>query len=389
MTPTRKRETQRLAGMILGVNGIRLVRNRSGVARAIEAILHELDRPGSPFTEMKVYTPEPLEPGVSLPSSARNVVLGTSLPYSLWEQVTLPRGHGTHDVLFCPSYISPWFARCPTLVVHHGSYEGFDRRAEVYSWWPRVKARIGYQLSALTATEVSTVSDFSRRDMARFYGVNAERIHVIPEGVDTRLFRSLDDARQLRDWRVRVLGADHPFLLYVGKPTKRRNLPSLLLAFSRLRRNPAFRHKLVLIGMSLPGTSIDAEIHALGLRDSVVVVPHAPHAEVALAYNACSIMLYPSSYEGFGMPVLEAMACGAPVIALDNTAFPEFASGVAKLLPDADPRTLETAILELLSDEPERARMRHLGPQRAAAYDWSIVGQRYLDILARLARSSR
>ena len=102
----------------------------------------------------------------------------------------------------------------------------------------------------------------------------------------------------------------------------------------------------------------------------MVTVPHAPHEQIALAYNACSVMVYPSCYEGFGMPVLEAIACGTPVITLDNTAFPEFAAGVATLLPDAQVRTLESGIAEVLADGARRSSLRAAGPARAALYDW-------------------
>lgn len=371
--------------MILGVNGIRLVRNRSGVARAIEALLNTFAQLDQPFDDIRVYTPEPIDDGVRLPPIARNVVLRSPWPPSLWEQLTLPRAHGTRDVLFCPSYISPFFARCPTLVAHHGSYEGYAERKQVYGWWPRTKARFGYAWSARTATVVTTVSDYSRRDMERFYGVSAERIHVVPEGVDTALFKPIVDERALSDWRRRTLGADLPFILYVGKPTKRRNLPQLLQAFAQLKREQALPHKLVLIGTALPGTSFEALIAELGLGPHVVTVPHAPHEQIALAYNACSVMVYPSSYEGFGMPVLEAIACGAPVITLDNTAFPEFASGVATLLPDAHVPTLARGIAAVLADATLRPRLRVAGPERAARYDWRVVAQRYLDLLIPLA----
>jgi glycosyltransferase involved in cell wall biosynthesis len=372
--------------MILGVNGIRLVRNRSGVARAIEALLNTFAALDQPFDDIRVYTPEPLNGSVRLPHIARNVVVPSRLPPGLWEQISLPRAHGTRDVLFCPSYIAPIFARCPTLVAHHGSYEGYRDRAEVFDWWPRTKARLGYQLSARHATVVTTVSEYSRGDMVRFYGVAPERIHVVPEGVDTELFRPIDDAVALAAWRRRVLGTDTPFILYVGKPTKRRNLPNLLRAFSRLKREQSIEHKLVLIGTALPGTSFSSLIDELGIGGDVVAVPHAPHAEVALAYNASSAMIYPSSYEGFGMPVLEAMACGAPVITLDNTSFPEFAAGVAVLLPDARVETLMQGIRGVLGDADLRRNMRKAGPERAANYDWGIVARRYLDLLIPLAR---
>ena len=373
--------------MLLGVNGIRLVADRSGVARAIEAILENLVALDQPFSDIRVYTPRPLDASVRLPPAVRNVVLPSALPPGLWEQIVLPRAHGSRAPLLCPSYVAPVLARCPIFLIHHGSYEGYADRAQVFSWWQRTKVRVAYELSARRADVVCTVSEFSRRDMSRFYRMPEARIHVVPEGVDVRLFRPIDDADTLAAWRRRVLGEDVPFVLYVGKPTKRRNLPQLLQAFARLRRERGLAHRLLLIGTSLPGTALlEPLISELGLTGAVVTLPHAAHEEIALAYNACSVMVYPTSYEGFGMPVLEAMACGAPVIALDNTSMPELAGGVARLLPDGEVDTLMRGIDDLLRDAPERARMRVEGPRRAARYDWRLVTQQYLDLLAPLAR---
>lgn len=372
--------------MILGVNGIRLVGQRSGVARAIEAVLNGLAEFEHPFREIRVYSPRPVDAGVRLPSNAVNVVLPSKLPLGLWEQVTLPRAHGSRDVLFCPSYTLPLFARCPTLLAHHGSYEGYKDAAQVFSWWARLKARIMYDLSAHRATLVSTVSRYSRKDMAYYYRMDESRIQVIPEGVDTRRFKPMSDSQACSAWRRKIFGEDRPFILYVGKPTKRRNLPNLLRAFARLKRQHGIPHRLLLIGSSLPGVSFAGEIRNLGLEADVMDLPYAEHDEIVLAYNACEMLVYPSSYEGFGMPVLEAMACGAPVIALNNTAFPEFAEGVAMLLPDAEPDTLAEGMLKIIRDKSVRAQMAEAGPQRAANYDWRIVTRMYLDLLLELAR---
>ncbi len=371
--------------MILGVNGIRLVGQRSGVARAIEAFLRHMWAFDHPFSGVHLYLPQPLEAGVDLPPRVKPVVLPSRLPPGLWEQIVLPRAHGPRDVLFCPSYVMPLLARCPTLLAHHGSYEGYARRAEVFSPWTRLKARVMYDLSAHRASVVTTVSQFSKEDMVRFYRLPPERIHVVPEGVETALFRPICDEAALAAWRRQVLGEDRPFILYVGKPTRRRNLPNLLRAFKRLKESDRLPHRLLFIGSNLPGTSFAADIDGLGLREDVVEIGYAAHEEIALAYNACSIFIYPSDYEGFGMPVLEAMACGAPVIALNNTAFPEFAGGVADLLPDGRAETLYDGIRELLASPERRARMADAGPRRAAGYDWAVVTRLYLDLLVRLA----
>jgi alpha-1,3-rhamnosyl/mannosyltransferase len=113
-----------------------------------------------------------------------------------------------------------------------------------------------------------------------------------------------------------------------------------------------------------------------------------PEADTPALIAGAEVFVYPSLYEGFGLPPLEAMACGTPVIALDNTAFPEFAGGVAMLLPNADVDTLEKGIADLLADERRRAQMAVEGPRRAAGYDWRIVTRRYLDLMLPLVGAS-
>jgi glycosyltransferase involved in cell wall biosynthesis len=371
--------------MILGVNGIRLVGKRSGVGQCIEAMLSCMARMEQPFRDIRVYTPTPLSNDVVLPAPARNVVLPSRWPLAIWEQVTLPRAHGHQNVLLCPSYVIPFFARCPTLLIHHGSYEGYP---QAFSWWDLNKARIAYCVSARLATVVTAVSEHSKNDMVRFYGISPERVHVVPDGVDTTLFRHIDNQERLKEWRVRVLGSDAPYIVYVGKPTERRNLSSLIRAFSLLKKQDGIPHKLLIVGAELPGTSpFRHVIRNEDLTEHVVVVGYADHQEMVLVYNAADLLVYPSSYEGFGMPVLEAMACGTPVIALDNTSLPEIAGGVAHLLENGEVATLREGIKAVLGDSARRKRMSADGPKRAAAYDWHLVTKRYLELLIPLVPS--
>ena len=366
---------------ILGVNGIRLIGMRSGVGRAIEAILRCMGELPHPFNDIRVYTPSPIDANVSLPECARNIVTGSTFSPGVWEQWVLPRTHGDCGLLLCPSYVVPLLVKSPTFLIHHGSYEGYP---QAFGWWRTNKAKLIFSLSARRATLMSTVSEQSKRDIVRFYGIEPEKIHVVPEGVDTHLFRPIEDPALLSRWRVKIFGCDVPFILYVGKPTKRRNLPALIAAVAALRKEGTLEHKVLLIGTSLPGSGIEDVIEASGVKDDIVAMPFGGHDEIALAYNASSLMVYPSSYEGFGMPVLEAMACGTPVIALDNTAFPEFAGGVAHLLPDACVGTLYEGIRDVLGDDAWRARMAEYGPQRAAQYDWRIITKQYIDLFARV-----
>ena len=372
--------------MILGINGIRLVGRRSGVGRCIEALLACLGELSHPFDDVRVYTPEPLGDDVRLPACGRNVVLSSHLPRSMWEQFILLNAHGHKDLLLCPSYVIPLFAKCPTFLIHHGSYEGYP---EAFSWWTRHKTKTIYSLSARKATKVSTVSERSKRDMVRYYGMHPESIHVIPEGVDTTLFRPIRDRQVLSDWRIGKFNSDTPFIMYVGKPTERRNLSSLVRAFGRLKREKSLPHKMFIAGTGLPGKSpFQQTIADLHLENEVVVAEYLGHDELAVAYNAADVLVYPSSYEGFGMPVLEGMACGTPVIALNNTAFPEFAGGVAHLLDNAEVPTLMTGILAVLHNQEKRVEMSAAGPKRAALYDWRLVAKRYFDLMIPLAASS-
>ncbi|MDQ6888163.1 MAG: glycosyltransferase family 4 protein [Gemmatimonadota bacterium] len=372
--------------MILGVNGIRLVAARSGVARAIEAILRCLGELDHPFRTIRVYSPTPIPEEVRLPAIAESVVVPSRGGPALWEQVALPRAHGQRGLLLCPSYVIPLLARCPTFVIHHGSYEGYP---QAFSSWVLNKARVAYALSAWRATGVSTVSEFSRRDMHRYYGISPSRVHVVPEGVDTAIFRPMADRARLTSFRRDYVGGDEPYVAYVGKPTERRNLTPLLHAFARLRRERGLPHKMLIVGAALPGGSPFRQvIRELRLDGDVVVRDYATHEEMPLVYNAADLFIYPSSYEGFGMPVLEAMACGTPTIALDNTAFPEFAGGVAHLLPDAKVDTLLEGMHAVLRDQAWRARMATDGPKRAEAYDWHRVTRRYLDLLIPIAEAA-
>ena len=136
--------------------------------------------------------------------------------------------------------------------------------------------------------------------MVHYYGIKPERIHVVPEGVDTRIFRPIEDRARLAEWRVRRFGSDQPFIVYVGKPTERRNLTPLIQAFALLKKEKGIPHKLLIVGADLPGTSPFRQVIAeTGLAQEVLVLGYVGHGEMPVVYNAADLFIYPSAITGF------------------------------------------------------------------------------------------
>jgi len=370
--------------MRLGVDGLRLMGNRLGVGRYIEYLLRCWTNTEHAFSEIVVYTPGAVDiPGLGH-GKVRVESLGPSSPRALWEHAVLPVRKPRDDVFFCPSYVVPALSReHPVVVTHHGSYEIIP---SAFAWWPRTRARLVYQHSCRRADAIITVSESSRRNIVRFYGVDERKIRIVPPGVDD-VFRPLDDPERLAERRRSYFSDGRPFVLFVGKMTGRRHVPDLVEAFAGFVRRQRAPHGLVLVGPDTVGHSLPERFAALGITDRVHWKQFATHDELLEAYNAADVFVYPSDYEGFGMPVLEAIACGTPTITLDNSAFPEFAGGIAYFARDGSASALEDALCEVAGSNDIRERTRREGPARADAYRWGRIATRTMAVLAEFAAS--
>ena len=309
--------------MRLDVNGLRLTGRRFGVGRYIEYLLRHWTELESPFDALQLFTPTQLDDPFQLPDFVQHRVLPTARSNGYWEQAILPRRHSAKDLLFCPSYVAPLAVRGKVVVTHLGSYEALP---SAFPLRERIKTRFLYQASARRADLVITVSESSKRDIVSFYGVSPDKVEVIPLGVDP-LFRPLDDPEGRTHARIESVGADRPLILFVGKLTQRRNIPHLIEAFGRLKREQKIPHALLLVGANTVGHDLETLGRDHGVPGDLFHRDFATHEELVGLYNASDVFVYPSSYEGFGIPVLEAMACGIPVVTLANSAFLEFAAG--------------------------------------------------------------
>jgi glycosyltransferase involved in cell wall biosynthesis len=234
------------------------------------------------------------------------------------------------------------------------------------------------------ADAVIAVSECSRRDAVRLYGTPAEKIHVIPEGVDAR-FRP---ASQQQIDRVRAKHhLPERFILSVGTIEPRKNLPILFEVLASRREQGLAPWPLVIAGK--PGwlyEPILRQMNELGLQDLVHLTGFFPDDDLPALYNAATLLVMPSRYEGFGLPVLEAMACGTPVICSNTSSLPEVAGEAALLASPDDARTWAEAIARVMSDDALRAQMRERGFNQAGRFSWEQAARQTADLYRRVIR---
>jgi glycosyltransferase involved in cell wall biosynthesis len=356
----------------IGINALLLSARpgyrRSGINRYLEQLIATLPAVLGE-DEIVVYAGRglaPLSPALSPGWRCAPLQLEQPAMRVAWEHLALPVAarqdrlhlfHGTVNVL-------PRGLPCPAVVTIHDL---------AFLRWPEHLPRrryhyLAYEVRAAVrrAERVLAVSQSTKADIVSILGVEPDRVSVTPLGVDER-FRpaSADAIARLRHDR----GLDRPFILAVGTLEPRKNLPTLLRAFARIANDIA--HDLVLVGPAgwLTG-ELETTLTQLRLGGRVRLTGYVDDAELPVWYAAASAFVFPSLYEGFGLPVLEAMACGAPVITSDVSALPEVAGDAALLVNPLDDVALAEAITRVVQDPVLAASLRERGVERARCFTW-------------------
>lgn len=285
-------------------------------------------------------------------------------------------------------YTSPLFCPVPVVVsVHDVSYlehpEYFRRER---AW----QLKLTVARTVRRAAKILTVSEFSRGSILRAYGdIDEDKVVVVPNAAAPE-FRpiSRDAATVAVHERFGVSG---PFLLSVGDLLPRKNQIGLIRAFSRLlRAYPQFGHNLVFAGKETWfAHHVRVAARASGLADRIQFLGFVSDSELLQLYNACDVFVFPSYYEGFGMPALEAMACGRAVVCSSTSALPEVVDGAALLFDPYSVDEMVRAMADLLLDAELRARMERLGLQRAAHFSWENAAQKTLEVYHSVTEMSR
>jgi glycosyltransferase involved in cell wall biosynthesis len=361
----------------IGVNALYLIPGGVGgteiYLRALLEALAQTDRANQYFVFTNQETAD-LAPAAANFTPVPQRVRATSRPARmLWEQIVLPLEVARRgiDVLFNPGFTAPVFCACPMLTVFHDlqhkRHPEFFRRSDLLFW------RIFLFAAAHRSARLLAVSEQTAADLRAIYRLPAPRIEVVNHGVDPEFFR------------LPRRPATPPYLLCVSTLHPHKNLDRLLRAFARFHRyRPEFR--LVVAGMrGFHAETLEQRRQALGLAKPVEFTGWIPRKDLYDLYAGATVFVYPSTFEGFGMPILEAMAAGIPAACSRIEPLAGIAGDAAVLFDPASETAIEEAMSRMVADPALQARLSAAGPARAAAFSWEAAARRTLLLMESVA----
>ena len=340
-----------------------------GIGTYLRNLLRQLARMDCQTEFVILCRPEDRETVAALGDNFRAVVQ-TAPNYSISEQLRIPLALAREGVtLFhAPHYVLPPLVRCKSVVTIHDCihlmFPQYLPNRLAYSY-----ARTSIRLAARRATRILTVSESSKRDILRFVDTEPDKIDVIYNAYDDRF---AIDPREEDVVRVRErFQLESEFVLYAGNVKPHKNLERLIEAFHLVRKRGLDHLKLVMIGDEISKyTALRRAVHQHQLHKYVRFLGYLPEVTLAVMYRLAGVFVFPSLYEGFGLPPLEAMASGTPVVTSNVSSLPEVAGDAAVLVDPYDPRSIADGIYRVLSDERLRGDLRRKGVARAGMFSW-------------------
>jgi len=237
------------------------------------------------------------------------------------------------------------------------------------------------------ASLIIAISENTKTDIMKYLHIPKDKIRTIYCGVGDE-FRKIEDVRILKS-RLRGIGIDYPYILYLGTLEPRKNVERLIEAFIQLKKEKQINVKLVISGIKGWGyQSIFDKVVSLGVEKEIIFSGFIPNELIPFLYNGASAFVYPSLYEGFGLPVVEAMACGVPVVTSNVSSLPEVAGDAAILINPYSVDELADGIWRILSDEELRTQCIKKGIERAKLFTWERCAKNTLDAFNEVYRTS-
>ena len=303
----------------------------------------------------------------------------------IWMQAILPHllNRNKVDVCHFTNYISPLWSSCPAVVTFPDMTVSLFPR---YSpWKKRLLLRSLIPLVARKADAIIVVSESSRRDVLRTLRIRKEKIHLIHEGV-TPEFTPVTDKNRLEKVKIRY-GLRGPYFIAVGTVEPRKNLVRLAQAFQQVRRETGRNLKLLIVG----GKGFQSDQILREVKESadgqVIWTGYAPSHDLPSLYSGAEALVYPSLYEGFGLPVLEAMACATSVITSNNSSLREVAGDAALLVDPEVVEDISNSMRRIIEDRKLYNMLSNKGIERASHFSWKEAARRTLKVYQAVHRS--
>lgn len=369
--------------MLIGIDASRAtVHQRTGTEGYSLHIIRGLIELGSDHCFRLYFRDTP--PDDLFPKQA-NVELRVLEHRRLWTHIALRSTvrNERPDVLFVPAHVIPWpdAGPIPSVVTAHDL--GYLHYPEKHPLIERMYLDWSTRHSTRIARRVIAVSNATKHDLIHLNGVPAEKIRVVHSGIDKQL-RPVDNPQEIMALKER-LGIRGPYLLHVGRVQSRKNLPRLVEAFAEIR-DILPDLTLVLAGHEVWGhKGVMNRVTRLKLTDRVILPGYVADGNLAALYSGASVYAFPSLYEGFGFPALEAMACGTPVVCANTSSLPELVGDAALTVPPTDAHALAEAIQRVLTDDTLRQTLIARGLERVKGFTWEAASRATLQVLQEAA----
>jgi|HubBroStandDraft_2_1064218.scaffolds.fasta_scaffold01762_3 glycosyltransferase involved in cell wall biosynthesis len=301
------------------------------------------------------------------------------LPAQLWKRDV--------DLLHAPAFVAPIASPRPVVItIHDITYLLYP--SHFSNWWITY-LKLVMPPAVKSAAVIICGSENSKLDIVKAYGIPSAKVRVIPYGVDHERFHP--NAILDRNW-AQTLGIRDGYILHVGTFSYRKNIPTLLRAVADLRTRGTWGNRQVVLAGSQRlsikgGAEILETIRELDLSDSVVVTGHMPDEHIPGLYAHASMLVVPSLYEGFGFPVLEAMAVGTPVVCSNTSSLPEVAGDAAIFFPPHDHYALAGAMEDLIQNPSIAEQFRRKGFEQARKFTWQSTAEKTIALYREVAKS--
>jgi len=361
--------------MKIGIEANSLEGGRTGVGRVLINILRQWDSFDLPENlELILYFKNQIPDDLKLTKPNFKYKLLNTKSNALFRHwsVCWQATKDKLDILFCPDYVSPiFYFKKTALILHDISYEA---RPEIYNWpsiWDKILLKKFSKISAKRAKYIFVVSEFTKKEVVKYYKVKEDKVFVTLNAVNDK-FKIIKDQDKIQEIKNKYSIKDK-FILYLGSIFNRRHLKEVVKAFEEIR-NKLPNYQFLIIGRNYTNQKFN--------QPGILRQDYLEGKDLVTLYKAADLFIYLSDYEGFGLPVLESMACGTPVVTSNKTSIPEVAGQAVIYVEDnLNIEEIEKAIYKGLINQELRQDLISKGLEQVNKFSWQKSAKKYLDVL--------